>query len=60
MRRGRVCRDLVSRGHAVTGTDQSLSLLRGTGLRTEALREPVPPIRRDDLLPIFVMWRAAR
>ena len=34
--------------------------LEAAGLRIAALREPVPPSRRDDALPMFVMWRAAR
>ncbi|MBE2315117.1 class I SAM-dependent methyltransferase [Solirubrobacter sp. CPCC 204708] len=34
--------------------------LEAVGLRIEALREPVPPRERGQLLPSFVMWRAAR
>jgi len=34
--------------------------LESVGLRIEALREPVAPGEADRLLPMFVMWRAAR
>jgi SAM-dependent methyltransferase len=34
--------------------------LESAGLRIDALREPAPPERADDLLPMFVMWRSSR
>ena len=67
---GRVSRDLVKRGHRVTGVDMSQKLIRlandadEQGFVVQAVREPSLNEAGDDTLwrriPIFLMWRAVK